>query len=89
MAWQDDVPVGCIAAVTYSSSYAFIGLFVVKPEHRGLGIGRRLWEHALKTLSGVECIGLEAADQMVGFYEKAGFLKDCVTTRRQILCSGN
>ena len=89
LAWQDDVPVGCIAAVTYSSSYAFIGLFVVKPEHRGQGIGRRLWQHALKTLSGVEYIGLEAADQMVGFYEKAGFLKDCVTTRRQILCSGN
>ena len=89
LAWQDNLPLGCIAAVTYNPSYAFIGLFVVKPEHQGLGIGRRLWEHALKTLSGVECIGLEAADQMVGFYEKAGFLKDCVTTRRQILCSGN
>ena len=35
LAWQDNLPVGCIAAVTYSSSYAFIGLFVVKPEHRG------------------------------------------------------
>ena len=57
LAWQDDVPVGCIAAVTYSSSYAFIGLFVVKPEHRGQGIGRRLWQHALKNLSSVECIG--------------------------------
>ena len=86
LAWQDDVPVGCIAAVTYSSSYAFIGLFVVKPEHRGQGIGRRLWQHALKNLSSVECIGLEAAAQMVGFYEKAGFQKDCVTTRRQMLC---
>ncbi|NBR83647.1 MAG: N-acetyltransferase [Flavobacteriia bacterium] len=86
LAWRDGMPVGCIAAVTYNPSYAFIGLFVVKPEHRGLGIGRRLWQHALKTLSSVECIGLEAAVQMVGFYEKAGFQEDCVTTRRQMLC---
>ena len=86
LAWQDNLPVGCIAAVTYNPSYAFIGLFVVKSEHRGQGIGRRLWQHALKTLSNVECIGLEAAVQMVGFYEKAGFQKDCVTTRRQMLC---
>ena len=86
LAWQDNVPVGCIAAVTYNPSYAFIGLFVVKSEHRGQGIGRRLWQHALKTLSSVECIGLEAAVQIMSFYEKAGFQKDCVTTRRQMLC---
>ena len=85
LAWQDNAPVGCIAAVTYNPDYAFIGLFVVKPEHRGQGIGRRLWQHALKTLSSVQCIGLEAAVQMVGFYERAGFQKDCITTRRQIL----
>ena len=86
LAWHHNKPVGCIAAVTYNPGYAFIGLFVVKPEHRGQGIGRRLWQHALKTLNSVECIGLEAAVQMVGFYEKAGFQKDCVTTRRQMLC---
>ena len=85
LAWQDNAPVGCIAAVTYNPDYAFIGLFVVKPEHRGQGIGRRLWHHALKTLSSVQCIGLEAAVKMVGFYERAGFQKDCITTRRQML----
>ena len=85
LAWQDNAPVGCIAAVTYNPDYAFIGLFVVKPEHRGQGIGRRLWQHALKTLSGVQCIGLEAAVQMVDFYEQAGFQKNCITTRRQML----
>ena len=86
MARQRTAPVSCIAAVTYNPDCAFIGLFVVKPEHRGKGIGRRLWQHALKTLSGVQCIGLEAAVQMVGFYERAGFQKDCITTRRQMLC---
>ena len=86
LAWQDNVPVGCIAAAIYNPSYAFIGLFVVKPEHQCQGIGRRFWQHALKTLSSVESVGLEAAVQMVGFYEKAGFQKDCITTRRQMLC---
>ena len=86
LAWRNNKPLGCIAAVTYNPSYAFIGLFVVKPEHRGQGVGRCLWQHALKTLSSVQCIGLEAAVQMVSFYEKAGFQKDCVTTRRQMLC---
>ena len=61
LAWQDNAPVGCIAAVTYNPDYAFIGLFVVKREHRGQGIGSRLWQHALKTLGSVQCIGLEAA----------------------------
>ena len=86
LAWENNQPLGCIAAVTYNPGYAFIGLFVVKQDHRGQGIGHRLWRHALQTLNSVECIGLEAAVQMVGFYEKAGFQKDCVTTRRQMLC---
>ena len=42
LAWQDNAPVGCIAAVTYNPDYAFIGLFVVKPEHRDQGIGLSL-----------------------------------------------
>ena len=79
LAWLDNEPVGCIAAVTYNPGYAFIGLFAVKSEYQGQGLGRRLWEHALETLSNVDCIGLEAAVQMVSFYEKAGFEKDCVT----------
>ncbi len=86
LAWLDNEPVGCIAAVTYNPGYAFIGLFAVKSEYQGQGVGRRLWEHALETLSNVDCIGLEAAVQMVSFYEKAGFEKDCVTTRRQKMC---
>lgn len=82
----DIEPVGCIAAVTYNPGDAFIGLFAVKSEHQGQGVGRRLWDHALETLSNVACIGLEAAVQVVSFYEKAGFGKDCVTTRRQKMC---
>ena len=86
LAWLDNEPAGCIAAVTYNPGYAFIGLFVVKSEYQGQGVGSRLWEHALETLNNVECIGLEAAVQRVSFYEKAGFEKDCVTTRRQKMC---
>ena len=53
------------------------------PIARGQGIGRRLWQHALKNLSSVECIGLEAAVQMVGFYEKAGSLRRQISDQSQ------
>ena len=86
LAWENNRPVGCIAGVTYNPSYAFIGLFVVSSLHRGRGIGRHLWNHALKALSNVQCIGLEAATQMVRFYEASGFKKESITTRQQLLC---
>ena len=86
LAWQNDKPVGCIAAVKYNPDYGFIGLFVVHPDHRGRGVGKRLWEHALTSLADVTCIGLEAAPAMVEFYKREGFRRDSITTRRQHLC---
>ena len=86
VAWQGSERVGCIAGVTYNPDYAFIGLFVVHPDHRGKGIGRQLWNHALEALEGVTCIGLEAAPTMVDVYERSGFKNDSITTRQQRLC---
>ena len=85
LAWQGDMPVGCIAAVKYNPDYGFMGLFVVHPDHRGGGVGRQLWDHALASLADVTCIGLEAAASMVEFYQRQGFRKDSITTRRQHL----
>ena len=86
VAWQGSERVGCIAGVTYNPDYAFIGLFVVHPDHRGKGIGRQLWNHALEVLEGVTCIGLEAAPTMVDVYKRSGFKKDSITKRQQRLC---
>ena len=88
VAWQGSERVGCIAGVTYNPDYAFIGLFVVHPDHRGKGIGRQLWNHALAALEGVTvtCIGLEAAPAMVDVYKRSGFKKDSITKHQQRLC---
>ncbi len=38
--------VGSISAVAYDDSFGFIGLYIVKPEFRGKGIGTRLGRRA-------------------------------------------
>ena len=85
LAWHDNEPVGCIAAVTYNPSYAFIGLFVVKPEHRGQGNRPTSLATRLEIFKqrGVYRSGSGSPDD--GLLREAGFQKDCVTTRQQML----
>ena len=44
----DGEPVASVSAVKYSPEYAFMGFFIVKPEHRGSTLGPRLAEHAFR-----------------------------------------
>jgi GNAT superfamily N-acetyltransferase len=44
----DDVAVGSVSAVKYSPAYAFMGFFIVKPEHRGGFLGPRLVDQAFR-----------------------------------------
>ncbi len=74
-------PIGCIAGVKYNSSYGFIGLFLVVKKFRGKGYGLELWKHALKHLSDLPCIGLEAAPDRVKDYTNWGFKLSSSTTR--------
>ena len=83
IALLDDIPIGCIAGVRYNSSYAFIGLFIVLPKYRGNGFGLQLWKHAMNYLSGIPCIGLEAALNRIEDYSKWGFKQSSTTTRWQ------
>jgi [ribosomal protein S18]-alanine N-acetyltransferase len=66
-------PIGCIVGARYDSSYGFIGLFLVRPEHRGHGYGVALWQRALAHLAAVGCIGLEAAPDRLEDYAGWGF----------------
>ena len=43
--------VGSISAVAYDDSFGFIGLYIVKPEFRGIGIGTRLGEAGMTYLT--------------------------------------
>ncbi|MAS28485.1 GNAT family N-acetyltransferase [Synechococcus sp. UW105] len=74
-------PIGCIAGVRYNLVYGFIGLYIVRPDHRGQGYGKELWQHALDHLESVACIGLEAAEDRIDDYSRWGFQPASPTIR--------
>ncbi|KAM3101140.1 GNAT family N-acetyltransferase [Phormidesmis sp. 146-12] len=43
--------IGCISAVCYDRTFAFIGLYIVKPEWRKRGYGQQIWQAAWQQLS--------------------------------------
>jgi len=63
--------------VSYSGKYGFMGFFIVKPEYRSYGIGRKLWyqrrDTLLSRLKPGASIGMDGAVEMQPFYEKGGF----------------
>lgn len=69
----DNKPVGAISIVMYSQWFAFIGLFIVLPEHRSQGYGKKLWEHAMNYISETNTCGLYAVPQQVSRYQQSGF----------------
>lgn len=68
----DDEPVACISAVRYGQSYGFIGLHIVRPDQRGQGIGRQIWDAALQHLEG-RIIGLNGMAAQQQHYLDHGF----------------
>lgn len=69
----DGKPVGSISIVKYSERFSFIGLFIVIPEYRSRGLGKMLWQRALKHLEKLQTIGLYAVPKQVPRYKESGF----------------
>lgn len=65
-------PVSCISAVAYNERFGFIGFYIVKPEQRGKGYGKRIWEAAMAYLS-TQDIGLDGVVSQQDNYLKSGF----------------
>ena len=65
------------AIISYNNEFGFMGLFIVKPEYRADGIGRKLWyqrRDLLKSrLHPNSSIGMDGVVAMQPFYEKGGF----------------
>nr|WP_294807334.1 GNAT family N-acetyltransferase [uncultured Nitrososphaera sp.] len=66
-------PIGCISAVAYNNAFGFLGLYIVKPEHRGKGFGMELWRHAMRRL-GSRSVGLDGVVGRLRDYERQGFV---------------
>mgnify|MGYP003678387446 FL=1 len=54
----DGAPVSCVSAVRYPENFAFLGFYIVRPAHRGKGLGIAIWKAAMRRLEGYN-IGLD------------------------------
>ena len=71
-AFEDGALLGSISAVKYGAHFAFIGLFIVRPELRGRDLGPILGRAALERLSGFN-IGVDGVERKIRNYEGYGF----------------
>jgi predicted N-acetyltransferase YhbS len=77
LAQINNKPVGHVFSINYGKM-GWIGLLIVKEEHRNRGIGTLLTQEAIEHLRkvGVETIRLEAAERAVPLYKRLGFIEE-------------
>ena len=65
------------AVISYNGEFGFMGLFIVHPKYRHLGIGRKLWhqrrDKLLSKINKDASIGMDGVVAMQDFYHKGGF----------------
>jgi hypothetical protein len=72
VSWRGGEPVAAISVVRYDSSFGFLGLYLVRPEWRGRGVGLALWREALARRPAA-LIGLDGVVAQQANYVKSGF----------------
>ncbi|MBL8481008.1 MAG: GNAT family N-acetyltransferase [Rhodocyclaceae bacterium] len=69
--------VGGGSIVSYAGRYGFMGFFIMRPDHRSRGLGRKLWLHRrdrlLARLAAGAAIGMDGVFAMQAFYARGGF----------------
>lgn len=68
----DGVLAAGISAVRYGDDFGFIGLYICKPEFRGKGHGKAVWDAGVAHLEG-RTIGLDGVPAQQGNYALMGF----------------
>lgn len=61
-----------ISAVSYGPDFGFIGLYICRPNLRGQGLGRQVWDAGMARL-GERCIGLDGVPAQEDNYRSMGF----------------
>ncbi len=72
MGWLDGEPISCISVVKYGASFAFLGLYIVRPTWRGQGHGLPIWNAGMARAAG-RTIGLDGVVAQQGNYRRSGF----------------
>ena len=65
--------VASISLVRFADGRAFLGFYIVRPEHRGRGYGIALWEHARAEVVSPST-GLDGVVAQIANYERSGFV---------------
>ena len=79
-AFVDDEMVAGIAAVAYGKDFGFIGLYICRPDMRGKGYGKAVWDAGMARLSG-RTVGLDGVPAQQANYRSMGFVTDYATFR--------
>lgn len=67
--------IASLSAVRYSKDFVFLGIFIVDPNYRSLGIGEILARSVLEELEDGTLLGLNGVKEQVGNYQKKyGFI---------------
>lgn len=70
---EDGVPVSAVSVVTYGDDFAFLGLYIVRPERRGQGYGMATWLAGLAH-AGARPVGLDGVVAQQDNYRRSGFV---------------
>ena len=73
-------PVAAISVVNHDPSFAFLGLYLCKPQFRGQGHGLDVWRAGIAH-AGTRSIGLDGVPEQQQNYAKSGFVKYGSTIR--------
>lgn len=79
-AFVDGVMVAGISAVAYGEAYGFVGLYLCRPDMRGNGHGKAVWDAGMARL-GARTIGLDGVSEQIGNYRSMGFVPAYRTIR--------
>jgi ribosomal protein S18 acetylase RimI-like enzyme len=72
MGWREGEPAAAISVVAYDPGFAFLGLYLVRPEYRGRGFGIALWNEALERRP-AKRVGLDGVVAQQANYARSGF----------------
>jgi hypothetical protein len=79
-AFVDGEMVAGISAVCYDETFGFIGLYISRPDKRGKGHGRAVWNAGMARL-GSRTIGLDGVPEQQANYRSMGFVPAYRTVR--------
>lgn len=86
VAVQEGSVVGSVAAIRYGDDLAWIGMMLVDPAFRRMGIGRLLFEHAVASVTSNHVIKLDATPTGKELYDRMGFVDESRLQRLTHAC---